>query len=54
MSLDEFESILNQEKELKQKSPALPNGLFLSKVEYPFLDLNDSHILIRLLKDGLA
>jgi tRNA pseudouridine38-40 synthase len=50
MSLAEFEAILNQEKDLKQKQPALPNGLFLSKVEYPFLELNDAHHLIRMLK----
>jgi len=53
MTLEEFEAILNQEKELKQKQPALPNGLFLSRVEYPFLELNDSHHLIRMLKVGL-
>lgn len=54
MTLDEFAAILNQEKELKEKWPAHPNGLFLSKVEYPFLKLNDSHNLIKMLKLGLA
>lgn len=53
MSLDEFEKILKQDKELIQKKPALPNGLFLSKVEYPFLVLEDKHHLIRMLKVGL-
>ena len=53
MTLEEFGEILNQEKDLKQKQPALPNGLFLSRVEYPFLELNDSHHLIRMLKVGL-
>lgn len=53
MTLNEFEKILNLEKDLKEKTPAFPNGLFLSKVEYPFLDLNDSHHLIRMLKVGL-
>ncbi len=53
MSLAEFEAILNQEKELKQKQPALPNGLFLSKVEYPFLQLENAHHVIRGLKVGL-
>lgn len=53
MTLEEFRQILTQEKHLKQKQPALPNGLFLSGVEYPFLELKDSHQLIRMLKVGL-
>ncbi|MGB0404391.1 MAG: tRNA pseudouridine(38-40) synthase TruA [Salibacteraceae bacterium] len=53
LSLDEFEEILNQKKDSKEKMPALPNGLFLSKIEYPFLELKDSHKLIGLLKIGL-
>ncbi|MFT4544492.1 MAG: hypothetical protein ACI9EQ_000950, partial [Bacteroidia bacterium] len=28
-------------------------GLFLSGVEYPFLELKDSHSLIKMLKVGL-
>lgn len=54
MSLAEFEEILKQKKELKQKQPALPNGLFLSGVRYPFLELAESHHLIRGLKVGLV
>ncbi len=53
LSLDEFERILKQERELKEKVPAFPNGLFLSKIEYPFLELRDAHQLIRMLKVGL-
>jgi len=53
LTLDEFEQILNQEKLKFIKRPALPNGLFLSRVEYPFLELKDSHHLIRMLKVGL-
>ncbi len=53
MTLAEFEEILNQEKALKQKQPVLPNGLFLSRVEYPYLELSDPHHLIRALKNGL-
>ncbi len=53
MTLDEFRAILNQEKEFKEKWPANPNGLFLSKVEYPYLVLNDSHNLINTLRIGL-
>lgn len=53
MTLEEFKDILNQEKDLKEKWPAHPNGLFLSKVEYPFLKLNDSHNLVSMLSVGL-
>ena len=53
MTLKEFGQILNQEKDLKNKLPAYPNGLFLSRVEYPFLELKDSHNLIRMLRVGL-
>lgn len=53
MTLAEFEQILKQEKIFIKKRPAYPNGLFLSKVEYPFLELNDSHHLIGMLKIGL-
>ena len=54
MSLDEFSAILNQEKELKEKWPAHPNGLFLSRIEYPFLDLDNSHNLVKMLSVGLG
>ncbi len=53
MTLKEFEAILNQEKDFKEKLPAFPNGLFLSSVEYPFLQLNNSHNTIKMLKFGL-
>ena len=53
MTLEEFRAVLNQEKESEKKKPALPHGLFLSKVEYPFLELTDSHHLIQMLKIGL-
>ncbi|MDW7693382.1 tRNA pseudouridine(38-40) synthase TruA [Flammeovirgaceae bacterium SG7u.111] len=53
ITIKEFEEILKQKKEWKEKMPALPNGLFLSRVEYPFLELNNSHNLIRMLKVGL-
>jgi tRNA pseudouridine38-40 synthase len=53
MSLDELRQILNQEKELKEKTPAYPNGLFLSKIKYPFLELNDSQNVVKMLSAGL-
>ncbi len=53
LSLEVFEQILKQEVATKFKQPAYPNGLFLSKVEYPFLKFDESHQLIRMLKVGL-
>ena len=54
MTLADFSKILNQENEMTKKIPAHPNGLFLSKIDYPFLELQESHNLIKLLKHGLA
>ncbi|MCP4438811.1 MAG: tRNA pseudouridine(38-40) synthase TruA [Aureispira sp.] len=53
MTLEDFEQIMNQENTLVKKRPVQPNGLFLSQVEYPFLELKDSHHLIKILKIGL-
>lgn len=53
MTLEEFEKILSQEKELEERVPAYPNGLFLSGIEYPFLKLNNSNNIIRMLRFGL-
>ncbi|WP_299824818.1 tRNA pseudouridine synthase A [uncultured Pontibacter sp.] len=39
LSLDEFESYLATENKPKALSPAYPQGLYLSKVTYPYLDL---------------
>jgi tRNA pseudouridine38-40 synthase len=39
LSLDAFESYLATEATPKALSPAYPQGLYLSKVTYPFLDL---------------
>ena len=47
------EHIAGQENILAEERPARPNGLFLSRVDYPFLELNDSHHLITMLKVGL-
>ncbi len=53
MTLEEFEEVLNQNKTFTEKQPAHPNGLYLSKIEYPFLKLKDVDHLIRMLKVGL-
>ena len=53
ISLEDFEAILNQEKEIAEKVPVYPNGLFLTNVEYPFLTLSNAHNIITMLKSGL-
>ncbi|WP_034058498.1 tRNA pseudouridine(38-40) synthase TruA [Lacinutrix jangbogonensis] len=53
LTLEAFKQILNQEKKLKVTYTAHPNGLFLSKVEYPFLTLDASYNLVKLLSVGL-
>ena len=53
ITVAEFTEILNLKKELKIKYSAHPNGLFLSKVEYPFLKLDDSYNLVKILSVGL-
>lgn len=53
MTLDDMQKIINLEKKSPDKQPAYPNGLFLSKVEYPFIQFKDSHQLIRMMKVGL-
>ena len=53
MTLTEFQEILKLEKDVKEKWPAHPNGLFLSKIDYPFIELKDAHSLITMLKVGL-
>ncbi|WP_372644475.1 tRNA pseudouridine(38-40) synthase TruA [Ancylomarina sp.] len=53
MSLKEFKEILNQEKDLDERLTAYPNGLFLSSIEYPFLKLNNSYNIIKMLRFGL-
>lgn len=53
VSLDEFAEILDRRKEWKEKFPSHPNGLFLSRVKYPYLELKESHQLIKMLRVGL-
>jgi tRNA pseudouridine38-40 synthase len=53
MTLEEFREILCQEKDLKEKPPAHPNGLFLSRIKYSFLELDNSHNLVKMLCVGL-
>lgn len=53
LTVEAFKQILNQEKELKVTYAAHANGLFLSKVSYPFLELDNTHNLVNMLSVGL-
>ncbi len=53
MTLEEFIKVLNQELNFKEKQPARANGLFLSKIEYPFLELNNSQNIVNTFSIGL-
>lgn len=53
ISLAEFSQILDQKIEINEKSSAYPNGLFLSKIEYPYLEIDESSNLIKMLRIGL-
>lgn len=53
LSLNEFENILANQIDIPSKEPALPNGLYLSKVEYPFLELPLQQDITSLLKADL-
>ena len=53
ITLEEFEQVLHQEVDIKQKQPALPNGLFLSQIKYPSLEFKQSSNLVNMLKYGV-
>lgn len=54
LSVDQFEKLLKNELEFSKKSPALPNGLFLSEVEYPYLKTQNQSSITKFLKVGLS
>ncbi len=53
ITLDEFEHILANKIVLPYNSPSLPNGLYLSKIEYPYLKLTPRKDICYFLKMGL-
>jgi tRNA pseudouridine38-40 synthase len=53
LSLEEFQQIVNGKKQVKVKRLAVPNGLYLSKVEYPYLNITTQNSMCELLKSGL-
>jgi len=53
MSLVEFEDVLKLQLEITDKIPAFPNGLYLSRIEYPYLELTQQKDICSLLKISL-
>jgi tRNA pseudouridine38-40 synthase len=53
LTVTQFEQLLTNELEFKEKVPAFPNGLFLSKIEYPYLKIPQRPDITSFLKQGL-
>ena len=54
MTLSEFKLLIENKLDVADKSSAFPNGLYLSKVVYPYLKLNTKKDICSLLKVGLG
>lgn len=54
MSLEEFENMFSNQIILPLNHTSLPNGLYLSKVEYPYLELPERANFCDFLKTGLG
>jgi len=52
LTLKEFEDMLNSIGAETEKHPAFPNGLFLSKIDYPYLNLPEKENICTFLKTG--
>lgn len=50
LTIKEFKSMLQNIGEPSEKQPAFPNGLYLSKVEYPYISFKEKGIIGALLK----
>ena len=53
LSLDSFSEILSSGQEIPSKLAAFPQGLYLSKVSYPYLDLMPENGFVDMLKRDL-
>ena len=53
MTLEEFKLLMDNKLEVADRSSAFPNGLYLSKIEYPYLKLDTQKDICSLLKSGL-
>lgn len=54
LSLETFERILAEQHNISDKKPAFANGLYLSKIEYPYLQLTPPTSICSFLKTGLG
>lgn len=52
MTLEAFQKLLDDEVDLEEKHLAPPKGLFLSKIEYPYLQAESKSPIIKLLNVG--
>ncbi len=53
LSVTEFEQILAEQKQIKNKRVAYPNGLYLSEIKYPNIILQTQKNICSFLKEGL-
>jgi tRNA pseudouridine38-40 synthase len=53
LSLDELENALQRNRQLPFNKIAWPQGLYFSKVEYPYLSVPTKSAFAKMLQDGL-
>jgi len=53
MSFEEFKDMLTNKLEMPVKRLAIPNGLYLSRIEYPYLKIENPTNFCGFLKVGL-
>jgi tRNA pseudouridine38-40 synthase len=54
MSVEKFESLLLHPNQINEIWPAYPQGLYLSKITYPYLDIEPRTSFIHILKSDLT
>jgi tRNA pseudouridine38-40 synthase len=52
LSLNQFEALLNTSEPNKKNKPAYPQGLYLSRVEYPFIENQNQSTFFNLLENS--
>lgn len=53
MTFEEFEKILAGQLKIEDRIPAFPNGLYLSRIEYPYLKIDNAKSFCAFLQKGL-
>jgi tRNA pseudouridine38-40 synthase len=53
MTLEAFENMLSKQIEYENKMPAFPNGLYLSRIQYPYISFDHPTDISKMLKEGL-